>query len=221
MGHFRRLTDPHQVVRQLCVLAAIRSSERNPDTVIGYAREALTLARQTGNPGLTSGALAVLAYVLADSEPERSRALIAESLELSNQLGVVVIDELALVLTITASAMLGERDQVLELSARGFDGGITGIIGLAPSLESSAEAMASESPAASAVIHGYLDAWSPHVSEREPHSRFRQRATAAIDAQLDAPRVIDLHAQGAAMTSDQITAFALAAITRVLQAKVE
>jgi hypothetical protein len=47
--------------------------------------------------------------------------LVAESSELNNELDGQVVDELALVLTVTALVMLGERAQVRRLSARGFD----------------------------------------------------------------------------------------------------
>ena len=210
--HFRCCASPHQVVRELSVLAAVKMSVGDLAAATDAAREALALARQTGNPGLMSSALAGLAYVLAAYEPERSRALIAESLEF----GTIVDDELALVFTIIACAMLGERDQVRRLSARAFDGALTGIPALAPCLETAAEALAAEAPAAAAVLHGYVDAFASYLSQRQPHATFRQRATAAIDAQLDAVRVIQLRAHGAAMTQDEASAYALDVITRIL-----
>ena len=215
LHHFRRLGSPYRLVYVLNVVSAIRIHGGDRAAGTDAAREALVFARQTGNPGLTSGSLAGLAYVLADSEPDRSRELIAESLELNHHLAATVVDELALVLTIVASAMLGERNQVMRLSARAFDCGLTGITPLSSCLESAAEALAAEEPAGAAVLHGYLDAHVPHLARGEPHPGF-QRATAAIDAQLDAGHVIELHAQGAAMTLDQATAHALEAIERVL-----
>ena len=216
LHHFRRLGSPYRLVHVLNVLAAIRTHGGDSAAATDAAREALVFARQTGNPGLTSGSLAGLAFVLADSEPERSRELIAESLELNHHLAATVVDELALVLTIVASAMLGERNQVMRLSARAFDCGLTGITPLSSCLECAAEALAAGEPAVAAVVHGYLDAWAPHLTERQPHLTFRQRATAVIDAQLDVKHVIELHAQGAAMTLNQATAHALEAIERVM-----
>jgi hypothetical protein len=214
--HFRRCASPHLLVRTLGVVAAIRADGRHV-AAADAASEALTVARQTGNPGLTSSALAGLAYALANSEPERSRALIAESLELNNQLAATVVDELALVLTIMTCAMLGERDQVLRLSACAFDGALTGITALAPCLEAAAEALAGEAPDAAAVLHGYVDAFASFLTQRRPHATFRQRATASIDAQLDPERVIELRAYGAAMTQDEASRYALDAITRILK----
>lgn len=98
LRHVRRSADPYQLVRVLNVLAAQRRNDGDFAKAVDEASEALNLARQIGNPGLTSGALAGLAYVLANFEPERSRALIVDSLEINNRLGGV--DEFALVLTL-------------------------------------------------------------------------------------------------------------------------
>ena len=51
---------------------------------VDEAREALALARQTGNPGGISTSLAVLAMLLVGTEPEQSRTLIAESIEIND-----------------------------------------------------------------------------------------------------------------------------------------
>ncbi len=100
-------------------LASFRTGGRELAASADEARESLALARQTGNPGQISVALAVLALVLVSSEPERSRALIAESMELNDALGAIVVDENALVMAVLVSALLGESDQLLEdFSAR-------------------------------------------------------------------------------------------------------
>ena len=173
--HFRRSADPYQLVRVLNVLAALRTNDGDFAKATDEASEALSLARQIGNPGLTSGALAGLAFVLANVEPERSRALIVESLELNNRLGGV--DEFALVLTMGASAMLGERDQVLRLAARALDRGLSAVTRLVPCLEHTANALSAEAPAAAAVLHGNVDALIPHHIQNELNRTLRERAT--------------------------------------------
>jgi predicted ATPase len=217
LRYFRRFAGPYHLVRVLNVLAAMRTGVGYSAKAADEAREALNLARQIGNPGLTSGALVGLAYVLANVEPQRSRALIAESLERNDRLGGIAVDEFALVLTIGASAMLGERDQVLRLAARALDRGLSAVIRLVPCLESTANALAAEAPAAAAVLHGSVDALAPHHLQSEPHRTFRERATAVIHAQLDADRVVELHAQGGAMTQTEVAAYAIDAIARVLR----
>ena len=217
LHYFRRVADPHYLVRVLGVLAVSRYGTGNLATAADEAREALAIARRTGNPGLMSCALAALAWVLADSEPEQSRGLIAESLELNERLGVIVVDELALNLTIVTSGMLGDRDQALRLSARALDRGVTAISRHAPCLEVVAEALASEAPAAAAVLHGHIEALAPYNTRTAPLDTFRQRATAAIHAQLRPARVSELHAQGAVLTQYDAVAYALDAIASVLR----
>ena len=52
----------------------------------------------------------------------------------------------------------------------------------------------------------------PSLVHAEPYRALRKRATEAINTQLDAARVSELRAQGAAMTEDQATVYALDAI---------
>ena len=126
MSARRRFGDPFMLAFSLGHLASFRSMTGDSAAVAAdEAREALALARQTGNPGLISGALAMLAIVLIGTEPEQSRTLITESIELNDALGDVVVDENALVVAFLVSALLGERDQALRLTARGLDRGFS------------------------------------------------------------------------------------------------
>ena len=61
-------------------------------------------------PVRRASALGALALALVRPDPEQSRTLIAESLELNDALGGIVVDENALVMVLMASALLGERD---------------------------------------------------------------------------------------------------------------
>ena len=126
----RRFGDPFMLAFSLGVLASFRSSSGDSAAVAAdEAREALVLARQTGNPGLISNALAMLALVIIGTEPEQSRTLITESLELNDALGDIVVDENALVVAFLVSALLGEREQALRLTARGLDRGFSVFVG--------------------------------------------------------------------------------------------
>jgi predicted ATPase len=213
--HIRGLGRPDLLVRTLDVLAAFRQ-EADMSTGREEAQEALAVARATGNPGLISCALGGLAYVLAYSEPERSRVLIAESLELNDSLGTVVVDELALILTIMAIAMLGDHDQLLIVSARALDCGFTATSRLSACLLCVADALATETPHAAAVLQGHVDMIAPGLARAEPHRTFRRRTAAAIDARLDATRINELRAQGASLAQTQAAAYALDAIARLL-----
>ena len=81
-------------------------------------------------PVSISVALAVLALILVGTEPEQSRTLIAESIEINDALGDIVVDENTLVVAFMVSALLGERDQALRLTARGLDRGISMLVDL-------------------------------------------------------------------------------------------
>jgi hypothetical protein len=71
---------------------------------------------------------------------------------------------------------------------------------------------------AAAVVGGVaLPDTTPYNTHTAPHDTFRQRATAAIHAQLRPARVSELHAQGAVLTQYDAVAYALDAIASVLR----
>ena len=211
----RGVGDPFMVSFALGHLASFRSMSGDPAAVVADgAREALVLARQTGNPGLISNALAILALIIIGTEPEQSRTLITESLALNDALGDVVVDENSLVGAFLVCALLGERDQALRLTARGLDRGFSVFVGLCVCLETTAQTLAPDQPDVAATLHGTVDTLVPGLVSADPFRALRERATEAIDAQLDGERISELRARGAAMTEDQAAMYALEAITR-------
>ena len=54
---------------------------------VPLAREALTLARQIGAPALIASGLLAVGTTVAETDPDRARACLRESLELSTALG--------------------------------------------------------------------------------------------------------------------------------------
>ena len=54
---------------------------------VPLAREALTLARQIGDPALIASGLLAVGMTVAETDPDRARACLRESLELSTALG--------------------------------------------------------------------------------------------------------------------------------------
>ncbi|MEO8692078.1 MAG: BTAD domain-containing putative transcriptional regulator [Acidimicrobiales bacterium] len=216
---FRRFSSPYHLVRALNILAAFRMGSGDLATATNDAREAIAIARRTGNPGLMSSALAGLAYVLTDADSQSCRELVAESLELTEKLGSIAIDEQATNLNLVTLARLGERDQVLRLSAVALERGFTSIIRLSVCLEAIATVLADEAPSAAAMLHGQVDALYPNIARRmQVHVKLRQRSIAAIEAQLGAGRLNEFRVQGAALRKDEAAAYALDAIARVLEA---
>jgi predicted ATPase/class 3 adenylate cyclase len=211
----RRSGDRFMLGFSLGGLASFRSMRRDSaGMAAAEAREAVSLARAIGGPGLELGSLACLAIVLVNTDPEQSRTLIAQSVALQDALGAVVLNENALVMAFIVSALLGEREQALRLAARGLDRGLSMLTTYCLSLETTAEALASDEPHVAAVLHGAVDKFVPGLPQIEPDTTLRERATAVISTQLDAARVSELRGQGAAMTEDDATAYALDAIAR-------
>jgi predicted ATPase len=214
---FRRWADPYHLGRVLSILANLRASHGDLDRAIDTAREALALARRTGNPGLTSAVLGGLALVLVDREPERSRILIAESLELTDRLGPIAADELAIVLTLTAAARLGERQLVLTRAGPALERGFSSIVRLGVCLEATAAALAADQPDAAATLHGHIDALCPGLTHAEPQVGIRARANALIDARIGETRCGHAQVRGVAMTTTETIAYALDSITTALE----
>jgi hypothetical protein len=141
--------------------------------------------------------------------------LIAESLELNDAHGGSVLEENALVIAVLVSALLGERDQALALSAQAFERRLSSLVIVCVCFEATAEAIARRSPGVAAVLHGAVDALVPTFAQGEPAASLRERSREAISTRLDEDRVAELYAQGAEMTEDEATAYALDAIARV------
>jgi tetratricopeptide (TPR) repeat protein len=213
---YRRVGDPFMLAFSLGALASWRPRDLAA-VAVDEAREGLVLSRQTGCPGAISGALALLAIILVGTQPEQSRALIAESIQLNDALGDIVVDENALVMSFLVTALLGEREQTLRLTARGLDGGFSMLVNFCACLETTAQTLASEHPHVAATLHGTVDHLVPSLARAEPYRALRKRANIAISPQLDSASEGELHARGATMTEDQATMYALDAIAHSLR----
>ena len=207
----RRFGDPYMLAFSLSFLANMRP-RGSTDLGADEAREALALAREIGAPGVISGGLATLAIVLLGTDPEQSRTLIAESIALHDALGVIVVNENALVMQILVSAVLGEREQTLRLTARGLDRGFSMLVTSSACLEATAETLSHEQPDVAVTLQGTVDALVPSLVHAEPYRALRKRASVEINTHIDAGAVNELRARGAALTEDQATAYALDAI---------
>jgi predicted ATPase/class 3 adenylate cyclase len=213
----RRSGDRFMLGFSLGGLASFRSM--SPDAAgkaTVEAREAIAIAREAGNDSFKLGALAVLAVVLVRTDPDQSRTLIDESVALQDALGALVLNENALVMAFVVSALLGEHEQALRLAARGLDRGLSMLNTYCLCLETTAEAVAFDEPHVAAVLHGAVDQFVPSLTQTEPGATLRKRATEALATHLDETRVSELRAQGAAMTEDEATAYALDAIARAI-----
>ena len=205
----RRDGDTFMLAFCLCAVSIFRTFTGDVTVAEAEGREALELARSTGNPGSITQALASRALGLATTKPEQSRLYIAESLALNDALGTALLDENALSMVLMASAVLGDRDAALAQCARALRHGLSLVVAVSACLEVTADMLAVDAPGAAVVLHGAIDALLPGFVQVEPNATLRLRANATIDTQLDNVQVAELSGRGAAMTEDQATAYAL------------
>jgi predicted ATPase len=177
---------------------------------VPLAREALTLARQIGDPALiASGQLAVGATV-AENDPEQARAYLHESLELSTALGYQSrIDH---IWAVGIAFLLNDRTATLELGRRGIralqragDRLRMGFV-----LHMIAGALAATQPEAAAIIQGAAEAY---VAES---STIAQLIGLIVTEALGEERARELRARGADMDWDQAVAYTLTQTAQAL-----
>jgi hypothetical protein len=208
----------------------------NPDAAARLASEALDLARRAGGPVSIAQGLTALAGALADREPQRARALLAESLQLQATIefqgvydttyGALIaarIGDWPLVLTLAPDAIRGLH----WAGDRPYLSGIFNVV---------ARALASGDPESSAVLQGAArrlvpaaalaprgieaagaDAISPAGGAPSSASfvtELRRQSTAALREALGEERLQQLRAEGEAMDDDHAVAYALDAISQ-------
>src|SRR4029453_15006760 len=83
---------------------------------VPLAREALTLARQSGDPALIASGLLAVGMTVVETDPEQARACLRETLELSRALGYQ--GALLLVRATALALFVNDRTATLELGSR-------------------------------------------------------------------------------------------------------
>ena len=150
-------------------------------------------------------------------EPEQSRSYIAESLALNDAFGSAVVDENALSMVLMASAVLGDRDDALTQCARALRHGLSLVVAMCACLEATADTLADGAPEVAVVLHGAIDALLPGFVQGELNATLRRPCRRHHQSPNSTPRsVAELRRRGAAMTEDEATAYALAAIGRAI-----
>ena len=204
----------------------------DPDTAAPLAAEAVALARRIGTPTVMAGSLSALATALADRDPERARALLRESLDLSAA-AHDTSTSLVTQATLTA-ARFGDALWALELATvaiprLAWDGlwpqlaGVLNVVAWAATAE----------PDAAAVLQGAarrlaLSGDSRSATQQTPTAGraptdgdaglirvLRREATDRIASSLGEARLRELRADGEAMDTDSAVRFSLAAVERM------
>ena len=126
---------------------------------VPLAREALTLARQIGAPALIATSLLVVGTTVVETDPDRARACLRESLELSTALGYQSwLDHLW---AAGIAFLLNDRTAALELGRDGIHAlqRAGNRIPMGPVLQIIAGALAATQPEAAAIILGAAEAY--------------------------------------------------------------
>jgi hypothetical protein len=237
---FARLALPTLfVAHQLARTAMAHTMAGNPDAAAALANEGLDLARRAGAPLSTVLNLVALAGALADRDPPRARALLAESLQLRATLnfggafdaiqGVLIAARMAdwsLVLKLGPSAI----QHVHWAGDRPFLAGILNVV---------ARALAPAHPESAAVFQGAARRLVPAAvpTTRAQHAvsssvtppggpapgaasfvtELRRQTTAILQGTLGEERLRQLRTQGEAMDDDHVVTYALDAIGRAVR----
>jgi len=177
---------------------------------VPLANEALTLARQIGDPALIATALLEVGAAVVETDPEQARAYLRQSRELSTALGYQSARDLVWASGI--ASLLNDRTPTLELGRsairalqRGGDRLLMGI-----TLHMMAGTLATIQPEAAAVILGAAEA---HVIES---AETAQLITSTVAEALGEERTRELRARGADLDWDQAVAYTLTQTTQAL-----
>jgi predicted ATPase/DNA-binding XRE family transcriptional regulator len=182
----------------------------DPLAALPLADEALALARQAGGPGLVATGLLAAGAAVAGTDPEKARACLRESRELSTALGYQSAHDLVWAAAI--AFVIGDRPATLELGRHAIHrlqwGGDRIRMGIV--LPMIAGTLAASRPEAAAIIEGAAETYmaeSPAAG---------QLVTSVVTAALGEERARELRARGAGMDWDQALAYTLTQTSRAL-----
>jgi len=197
--------DPADACLELILATGSHMLADDAPGAVPLAREALTLARQTGAPALIATSLLAVGTAVSQTDPEQARACLRESRELSTALGYQSARDLLWATTI--AFQVGDQAATLDLGCRAIRdlhrGGERLNMGIV--LYFIAGALAATRPDAAAIIHGAAEAF---FAKSPPG--FTQWITPSVTAALGEERAPELRARGAAMGRDQALAYTLA-----------
>jgi predicted ATPase len=177
---------------------------------VPLAREALTLARQIGDPALIASGLLAVGMTVVETDPEQARACLRETLELSRALGYQ--GALLLVRATALALFVNDRTATLELGSRAIPavqrGGDRPRMGWV--LHTIAGALAATQPEAAAMIQGAAEAYVAESPILAP------LISSIVTEALGGERARELRARGAEMDWDQAVAYTLTQTTQAL-----
>ena len=178
------------------------------------AEEALALTHRVANPRILSNALAMAAFALGESEPERALVIAREAVALippgEHNNTYVFAGDLA--------ARSGDRREAVAYFAKAIESfhwvGFRLPVGL--TLGYVGVQIADDDPEAAAVLFGACDAIAPGFAHAPHFAEALAQANTNLDAALGSARREELYARGMKMSDVDAVDYGNAAITRFL-----
>jgi predicted ATPase/class 3 adenylate cyclase len=229
----------------LAAAATWHTMAGDPETALPLATEGLAVARRLGTPSAIGLNLAALAGALADSDPDRATALLREDIQRWSSLDYENAAEIANLVLI--SARIRDWPTALELAPRAirhlhWTGDRPQLAGI---LNILARVLAPRDPESSAVIQGAARRLAttaanepvaspptpvaPGASNQIPAAQtsgnagfvteLRRETTGLLVATLGDEHLRALRAEGEAMDTDEVAAYALDAAARAVPIK--
>jgi predicted ATPase/class 3 adenylate cyclase len=195
---------------EFTIAAFDRVLDGDDPRAVPLADEALTLARQIGDPALVATCLLGVGMAVASTDPVQARACLRESRELSTGFGYEIAFDLGRATGI--AFLVGDMTAALELGR----GAIFGLrwggdrVRMGLVLSAIAGTLAAIRPDAAAIIQGAVHAY---VVES---SRTYQVVNSIVTAAVGEERTRELRARGAEMDWEQAVAYTLTQTSQAL-----
>ena len=195
---------------ELTIAAGCHLLIDNASAARPLATEALALARQIGAPALIVSGLLAVGLADAGTDPDRARACLRESRELSTALGYQ--SGIELVWATAIAFFVGDHAATLELGRSAIRGlQWAGRMRMGPVLYMIAGALLTSRADAAAIVQGAADAYSV------PSSRFARLVSSRVTEALGEERAQELRTRGAGMDWDRALAYTLTQATQALE----
>jgi tetratricopeptide (TPR) repeat protein len=210
LGRARR--EPVWLRQALAASALAHAMTGDTAAALPEAEEVVALTHRLPNPHVAP--LALAAFALGDSDPERALALARQAVELapagSHTLASGIAGDLA--------ARHGDQRDALAYFAKAIDAShwVGQRIGLGAVIGRVADLLADSDSETAAVLQGAADAITPGYAHAPHAEEAHQQAIATLETSLGTAGRQELYQQGMTMTDDEAVAYAHAAISRSL-----
>jgi len=209
--------DPAYLAWGLALSALSHALRGDTATAVSDAEEVVKLMHRLPNPHIVENALALAAFALGDSDPQRALALAREAVELErpgeHRLSWAIAGDLA--------ARQGDHHAALTYFGRGIENAhwLGNRPGLGTMIGRVGNLLADSDPEATAVLQGAGAALAPGYAHARHTLEAHERAIASLEVSLGAARREELYQRGLTMTDDEAVTYAQAAINRRLSAR--